>query len=629
MTFITTLSYAQGKIGDIERAQEFHALALEIGGETADARMQIAVFKHYYDRIARDEQGNRFGRDAKAARTESLNRTLEEMRVMAAEMAKLETRESIEAAGAERTGAVDFAANRGVEVVFSGMNVSARKVNLRDESLRFPAGLSYETKERLLSLTIPEIDRRLENGVSREFLFKAVDNTRFRRNSRDLTDREMQERSGIASFLKGYVDERMRDPETRALNTSAVFRQARAAIINTTTPEALGRVAASFSRTNEQRGEELRRHRSAPDHHPLPAILPLDAREQNLLFNGRAPEHHTREMRELRLHYGLSRAERAERIADLREGRIEPSESLRSMLRELEARRTARAVSHFQASILNEVMGNASRTDLHRLYQQIPPHERAYLYELCEERKKHLRGEPRNERAEVVNPAGRGFGVPPRESHSFREYMSHMGRIERHLLNEAVSRLAARPDHQRNDLSITEARDLLPEKTRDESRLRTRNLAWQRLIPGEVFEREPLPEASRISDTIAYLQDHLQDRARTALTARNDFVAENMRFAQRHSRSQNDGQLSFATAREEPEKYAQSVLNPDHNPLSAIPKSEVHPGQRMEAGKGSLQAMYVETDKEWRFDSLKEALDGRLYEFQSDNRGRDDWDYSR
>jgi hypothetical protein len=74
----------------------------------------------------------------------------------------------------------------------------------------------------------------------------------FRRDSHDLTDRELRERSGIASFLKGYVDERMRDPETRALNTSAVFRQARAAIINTTTPEALGLVAASFLRAGER-----------------------------------------------------------------------------------------------------------------------------------------------------------------------------------------------------------------------------------------------------------------------------------------------------------------------------------------------------------------------------------------
>src|SRR5262249_10546623 len=229
--FITTLSYAQERIGDIEQAREFHSLAPAISGETADAKMKIAVFKSYYDRIAREERNIWFGKDWKMERWDAVRRMLEEMRVVASEMSKLETRESIEAVQAERIGAVDAALDRGDEIIGSGMNVSARKVNLRNESLRFPAGLSYETKERLVRLTMPEIDRRLENGVSREAVFNAIDNTMFRRDSRDLTERELKERGRIAGFLKGYIDERMRDPETRALNTSAVLREARAAIL--------------------------------------------------------------------------------------------------------------------------------------------------------------------------------------------------------------------------------------------------------------------------------------------------------------------------------------------------------------------------------------------------------------
>src|SRR5215813_2778407 len=132
--FITTLSYAQEKIGDIEQAREFHSLALAISGETADARMKITVFKNYYDRIACDERGNRFGSDHETARSEALNRTLEEMRAVASEMTKLETRESVEVVEADRIGTVDFASDRGAEILGSGMNVAARKVNLRDES---------------------------------------------------------------------------------------------------------------------------------------------------------------------------------------------------------------------------------------------------------------------------------------------------------------------------------------------------------------------------------------------------------------------------------------------------------------------------------------------------------------
>jgi hypothetical protein len=40
---ITTLLYAQRRIGDIERAREFHSLALAISGDTADARTQITI----------------------------------------------------------------------------------------------------------------------------------------------------------------------------------------------------------------------------------------------------------------------------------------------------------------------------------------------------------------------------------------------------------------------------------------------------------------------------------------------------------------------------------------------------------------------------------------------------------
>lgn len=289
--FITTLSYARKRFGNIEQAREFHSLANAIAGETADARMQIAVFKNYYDRVPRDHASRR---DREAESAQAFSQTIEEMRVIAAEMARLETRESVEVA--ERESA-DIAI---------GMNVSARKINLREDSLRFPAGLNYEIRERLVSPTIPEIDRRLEKGVSRRAISSAIDNTMFQRDLRDWTEREMNERARIAGFLKSYMDERLRDPETRALNMSAIFREWRSALINTKTSEELGRAATSFLRLNEQRSEELRRHRTDPNRFPLPEVMPLTARERNLLFTGRAPDHHTREMRELRIVFLLT-----------------------------------------------------------------------------------------------------------------------------------------------------------------------------------------------------------------------------------------------------------------------------------------------------------------------------------
>ena len=45
-------------------------------------------------------------------------------------------------------------------------NTAARKVNLGAERLRFPAGLTATTKEWLIEVKLPEIDRRIENGAS-------------------------------------------------------------------------------------------------------------------------------------------------------------------------------------------------------------------------------------------------------------------------------------------------------------------------------------------------------------------------------------------------------------------------------------------------------------------------------
>lgn len=44
-----------------------------------------------------------------------------------------------------------------------------------------------------------------------------------------------------------------------------------------------------------------RLHLVDPARHPRPTVAPLDWRLRDLLFNGGAPEHHKREMREFRI----------------------------------------------------------------------------------------------------------------------------------------------------------------------------------------------------------------------------------------------------------------------------------------------------------------------------------------
>jgi hypothetical protein len=322
------------------------------------------------------------------------------------------------------------------------------------------------------------------------------------------------------------VDERLKDPETRAINRSVSFRQAHAQIVAAATPEELNRVAESFLRQNLERSTALRNDQSL-----RPNEIPLTARERNLLFFGRAPEHHTSEMRELRHAWGLSRAERAEQVAAISEGRLEPSPALAKMLAELESRRSVSALRHYQASILNEEMRNPGRVNLRQLYERLSPYERTYLVEQIEGRKQAFArsstlGAPAREPAKEASDTRVS---PPHESESYRSYMAGVVEIEQRLLNEAVrqrQRSQGRFGIEGAGLSTEEARLLLPTEEQTEIRNRACNLAWERVALPETLDSQPGSAARQLGDAIAQLQEEVQPRARLAARALDEFLQE-------------------------------------------------------------------------------------------------------
>lgn len=602
--FITSLSYAHERIPRPEHAAEFHALGRAIAGEMADARGEVETFRFYYDRLNRDQSGRRLRQDQTTEREAAMTRTLAEMRAMAAVMKQLETQHSIEVAqpivsleqvrevgsagasqgfGEERGVITDdqFArdgqemggvqheveggsyspeeqlelpgvdARRETEAINFDMNTSARKVRLDAESLRLPAGLSFEAKQRLVVQTLPAIDRKLESGTSREILFAAIDGHQRKLNEAGQGGpEERDEWFRIGGFIKAYVDERLRDPETRELNRSPEFREAHSRLSAARTPTELSRAAEKFLRENSERSQALRRHREEPDQYPVPASLPLDARQRQLLFYGRSPEHFSPEMRELKFNWGLSREEREARAQLLSEGQLEPSPTLKLMLRELESRHSVKALAHYQAAILNEKLENPGKLNLRSLHESLAPHERNYLFDRVQERKQVLArsaspgqrvgaGEAARETNTILAATGRAFGQLPAGSGSYRDYMAAMGAVERQLLNEAVRRRRGitlgdeRLAGELRPLSITEARAKLPFQEQAELRRRARHLAWEFVAPPEVFARNPSPAALRLSDAIAHTQEHLQERARVAHAAREQFIREHVAPAEK------------------------------------------------------------------------------------------------
>ena len=321
-----------------------------------------------------------------------------------------------------------------------------------------------------------------------------------------LTEQEYDYRVKIAGFLKNYVYERLRDPETRLTHDYQMFRDARQMLDRARTPEELNRVASDFMSRYERQAS------------------PLSERERKLLFNAGAPDHYTPEMIDLRLTWGLPRDERRQA---LHTGTLPPSTTFKAMLGELYRRRDVESVSQFQAAMINPPgeMRNPSRLPLYHMYQQLLSHEKDQIYLLAEKAKRELPSKQppiRTESKTSQRTTGRSPGAIPYGSKSYQEYIAAMGEINRQLINEVLSQ---RGDGQ--TLSREEQAGL---------HQRARNLAWERLSSVEVFSQQLGEAALKLSDTIMKLQEEIQPRAVLATQVLDE-------FSRKHIQSYKDGRV--------------------------------------------------------------------------------------
>ena len=254
---ITEWSHVHRHIQGHERASEFYSLAQAIAGPEADLQRETLVFSYYYGKLERDGAGHKLTPDNEAGRIEAVERTLAEMRKAVEQRADIPEYPGIAYAVvsldevAERgrshedmergdspedeedhsftSDTPDFEAGDGtddldgpeyeytLEEAYSEreaeaaawqFNISARKVNLGAERLRFPAGLTAATREWLVEVKLTEIDRRIENGASLNdkrdrdgaVLEKGVlsDINRLIRPERDEMLRRVSEAAGLA-----------------------------------------------------------------------------------------------------------------------------------------------------------------------------------------------------------------------------------------------------------------------------------------------------------------------------------------------------------------------------------------------------------------------------------------------
>ena len=539
--FINERRYVHQEITDPEKADEFYNLAKTIAGKTANTKAEIEYFRYFYNQIKHDSEGRYIKPDQKEARDVALEQTLVEMRALAGEMEQLETLVSVEArrpnavASLEQVREAEFNAShddeeperwakveelapalesegddeetipkdehedeREAEIDSYVFNTAARKASLNDERLRFPAGLTFEDRKSIVEIYLPNVDAKIEGGrreaaiigdinrMVEDWNRKLPEGGVARQNLSDKYD-------SIGYFLKAYTKERLKDPETRALNASEAFRNAHERITETRTPEELNRAARAILKGND-----------------------FNWRERALLFFGRAPAHHTPEMRELRCSWGLTRAERAEYEKALGEGRRAPSPALEKMLAELDTRTTARSIGHYRASILNAEMRNPGKLDLRAMYERLPGYERDHLFGKIKEREESLA-----DRHPTLREAAPEIDIS-HVSESFREYTSAMADIERRLLDETTKQKQA-PDKFGSD--VTQADWALTREDRLNIRAVASGLAWEGLESERIFADDPaVIKLLSLDESVARLRNETQPQAREAARRLDEFI---------------------------------------------------------------------------------------------------------
>jgi hypothetical protein len=190
----------------------------------------------------------------------------------------------------------------------------------------------------------------------------------------------------------------------------------------------------------------------------------------------------------------------------------------------LETRTTARAISHYRATILNEEMRNPGKLDLRAMYERLPGYERDHLFGKIKEREESLAG-----RHPSLREAAPEIDVPRPPSvqvlsagESYREYTSALADIERRLIDETARQKQA---GDKIGGEITQADGMLMREDMLNIRAVASGLAWERLEPERIFTNDPaVIELLSLDSAVTRLRDETQPRAREAAQRLDVFI---------------------------------------------------------------------------------------------------------
>lgn len=210
-------------------------------------------------------------------------------------------------------------------------------------------------------------------------------------------------------FAAAYVRYQLKQPEVRLRHESIVYREYAARLDAAKTPSDVMREAYKIRQENHRAAGAWR---NSEKEELRDLTRPLSKNEMTLLFLEPPPKNYTAEMSILKYNFAHYAKAKARMTAALEDGNLQPGAEAEKLARSLEGRLARReletkhkATKHFFESlkIENEKLVIKNEFDHADVYQNLPPHEKDWIYNRATTQRENLEYKMAYERGTGAN----------------------------------------------------------------------------------------------------------------------------------------------------------------------------------------------------------------------------------
>ncbi len=198
------------------------------------------------------------------------------------------------------------------------------------------------------------------------------------------------------NFVGEYIRYQLKQPETKMRRVSVLYSQFAERLESAKTAPDVLREGYNIRQENH-RAAGIWKNATKEERGKIQ--LPLSKNEMSLLFLEQTPRSFTAEMAFLKYNFAHYSAAKEKMTAALLEGKLEPSAEAKKLVESLESRLIRRdletkhkATKHFFESLKtpNHKLFIKNEFDHRNLYQNLPPHEKDWIYARSTEQKENL-----------------------------------------------------------------------------------------------------------------------------------------------------------------------------------------------------------------------------------------------